>query len=199
MKYFLSILIALFFTTTVFSQMQEVETRNKTNNKIEIGDFIEGGIVFFVDETGNHGLVSAINDQSSSATWNKRKLVRRNERLSENFDTTTTIFGSKSQRKSNINKYNANRICSKLKIKINGVIYKDWFLPSKENLELMYLNRNIINENTTKNGGSEFIDSYYWSSSEFDYTNAWVQSFKDGKRAYHYKNYFYKVRPVRAF
>lgn len=195
MKYFISILSILFFSITAFSQVEE----GITNNKIKTGDLLEGGIVFFVDETGSHGLVCAINDQSLSATWNKRKLVRRNERLSENFNTTTTIFGSKSQNKLNNKKYNANRLCSKLKIKNNSKTYKDWFLPSKENLALMYLNRSVINETALKNGGSNFIDSYYWSSTEFDHTNAWVQSFKDGKKGYHFKNYFYSVRAIRAF
>ena len=103
------------------------------------------------------------------------------------------------KKKLNSKKYNANRLCSKLKIKNNSKTYKDWFLPSKENLALMYLNRSVINETALKNGGSNFIDSYYWSSTEFDHTNAWVQSFKDGKKGYHFKNYFYSVRAIRAF
>ena len=34
-----------------------------------IGDFVHGGIVFWVDETREHGLVCAIQDQSDSCPW----------------------------------------------------------------------------------------------------------------------------------
>jgi hypothetical protein len=43
-------------------------------------------------------------------------------------------------------------------------------LPSKDDLNKMYLNRAAI-------GG---FSGVYWSSSEYDADNAWVQSFEDG-------------------
>ena len=51
----------------------------------------------------------------------------------------------------------ANKICDDLEL--NG--YTDWYLPSKEELNKLYLNKYII-------GG--FSDSRYWSSTEPDYT-----------------------------
>ena len=34
----------------------------------QVGDFAEGGIVFYVDKTGQHGLVSALEDLTEGAT-----------------------------------------------------------------------------------------------------------------------------------
>jgi len=71
--------------------------------------------------------------------------------------------------------------------------YDDWYLPSKEELNLMY-------ENLQKQGLGSFADNNYWSGSE-DYENsAWRQSFSSGDQ----DNYFSRlnerrVRPVRAF
>ena len=44
--------------------------------------------------------------------------------------------------------------------------YTDWFLPSKDELNLMYTNKATINTTATANGGSSFSSSWYWSSTE---------------------------------
>jgi hypothetical protein len=74
---------------------------------------------------------------------------------------------------------------------VSGVVYGDWFLPSKGELNQMYVNRVAI-------GG--FATYSYWSSSESNYEGAWLQYFGDGSQEANYKvqSAFY-VRPVRAF
>jgi Putative metal-binding motif len=52
----------------------------------------------------------------------------------------------------------------------NGNFYR-WYLPSKDELNKFYLNRVVI-------GG--FTGQIYWSSSQYDADNAWVQSFQTG-------------------
>jgi hypothetical protein len=74
---------------------------------------------------------------------------------------------------------------------VNGVVYGDWFLPSKGELNQMYNNKEAI-------GG--FTTDYYWSSSELVADDAWVQYFNDGGQYNGYgKAVTYYVRPVRAF
>jgi hypothetical protein len=70
--------------------------------------------------------------------------------------------------------------------------YRDWFLPSKDELGLMY-------RNLKTRGLGGFSNSWYWSSSEYDSTLAWVQSFSDGVRGNYYKTTTVSVRAVRAF
>lgn len=71
--------------------------------------------------------------------------------------------------------------------------YSDWFLPSKVELNLMYWN-------VKQKGLGGFKDEWYWSSSEYDYSNyTWAQRFSDGSQDYSYKSPTYVVRAVRAF
>jgi hypothetical protein len=66
----------------------------------------------------------------------------------------------------------------------------DWFLPSKDELAQLYLNRATV-------GGFQ-VDSY-WSSSEDDLNGARHQNFNGGTQLVNFKSYPFYVRPVRAF
>jgi hypothetical protein len=72
---------------------------------------------------------------------------------------------------------------------VNGVVYGDWFLPSKGELNQMYIRRAV--------GG--FSTGYYWSSTEFVVSFAWVQGFANGLQTSDDKDNTFYVRPVRAF
>jgi hypothetical protein len=70
--------------------------------------------------------------------------------------------------------------------------YGDWFLPSKDESDLMYYNLRYI-------GLGGFADDYYWSSSEYDSINAWRQYFNGGSQHTLSKDLNYRVRAARAF
>lgn len=59
-------------------------------------------------------------------------------------------------------------------LRYNG--YDDWFLPSENEL---YEIHSVLHTATTPIGG--FKKGYYWSSSEYDFVNAWTVNFKDGQ------------------
>ena len=59
----------------------------------------------------------------------------------------------------------------------------DWFLPSKEELNQMYIQ----------------IITVGWSSSQGSYSNAWLQDFGNGNHGNYSKNLSFNVRAVRAF
>ena len=76
--------------------------------------------------------------------------------------------------------------------------YDDWYLPTKDELNLIYQNL----RKTGKISGN----SWYWSSSQYDDNRAWGQRFSDGNQ--HSESFFYDgfdkysrfvVRAVRAF
>ena len=70
--------------------------------------------------------------------------------------------------------------------------YSDWFLPSKDELNLMYTNLKVA-------GVGGFADTNYWSSSE-DYAGSeWAQNFSSGGQGYGNGDYTFRVRAVRAF
>jgi hypothetical protein len=82
----------------------------------------------------------------------------------------------------------AAQLCDSLSIE--G--YDDWFLPSKDELDLMY-------KNLKAKGLGEFGNTWYWSSSEYSAFNAWTQRFSDGSQPNYTKPDMYSVRAVRAF
>lgn len=83
--------------------------------------------------------------------------------------------------------YYAARLCGI----INYWKYQDWFLPSKDELNLMYQN--------LKDPKYRLRKEFYWSSSEEDSRYAWAQDFGTGFQGKGYRSCSYRVRPVRAF
>jgi len=70
--------------------------------------------------------------------------------------------------------------------------YSDWFLPSKDELNLMYTNLKAF-------GVGGFSGSYYWSSSEANAYFAWLQYFSTAGQYSMPKALYTYVRAVRAF
>ena len=68
----------------------------------------------------------------------------------------------------------------------------DWFLPSKDELNEMY-------DELKAQGVGGFADSHYWSSSEYNSTNAWIQLLSNGNQYNSPKNTTYRIRAIRAF
>jgi hypothetical protein len=81
--------------------------------------------------------------------------------------------------------------------------YSDWFLPSKDELNLMYENLYLKGFG----GFADCSDCYYWSSSEvwasgaqqWSSTNAWIQWFISGGQFSLRRSNALRVRAVRAF
>jgi hypothetical protein len=83
--------------------------------------------------------------------------------------------------------------------------YTDWFLPSKDELNLMWVNLadtggggdNLGVDDAGNPGG--FAIDYYWSSSQGDSFFAWSQGFDNGPQYANDKHLTSRVRAVRAF
>lgn len=86
----------------------------------------------------------------------------------------------------------AAKVCADYSITHDGILYDDWFLPSRDELNLLYT---VLQEK----GLGNFERNAYWSSSEYNSGNSWLQYFYSGYQyAYVLSNKHY-VRPIRAF
>lgn len=137
---------------TFYGEQQTFTTLEPSG--LYIGKKYAGGIIFYLDATGNHGMVCAESDQGS-APWGCRGAVI----------NTSTDFASGAANTAAIiegcNELNtAAFLCDDLILNS----YSDWYLPSSDELGLML-------DNLYVNGIGNFNDSsnYYWSSSEFEY------------------------------
>ena len=172
------------------------------NDPPQVGDFYQGGVVFHLFEEGEtgyvagqiHGLIAAVADQSSGIQWTTGNYVT--------IGATGTAIGTGSANTTAIISAQGGTETSYaagLARAYTGGGYTDWFLPSKDELNKMYTKRVTINTTAASNSGSDFGSSYYWSSTENDNDNAWMQRFIDGFQTNFSKSATRDVRAVRAF
>ena len=165
---------------------------------LSIGDTTQGGIIFYLDPSGCHGLVCAITDQSFGARWyagTYGNTQAKGDGIYAGKTNTAIIIASQVALGDDGSSY-AARMCNELQITEGGVTYGDWYLPSKFELNAMYLN---LHQQAL--GG--FAVDYYWSSTEAGSTHAWYQNFVNGYQSDGNKgnnaNVYPHVRAVRAF
>ena len=157
---------------------------------IQIGQYYQGGKIAYILQAGDpgydvnvtHGLIAAASDQGSAAWQGSSTIIP---------GADGTAIGTGNQNTLDII-YNCMdlQIAAKKAHSININGYADWYLPSKDELKKLYINRALI-------GG--FALNIYWSSSEYSYENACAQSFSDGYQFNVWKFDTWLVRAVRSF
>ena len=80
-----------------------------------------------------------------------------------------------------------------------GGCHHDGYLPSRDELSMLYLNRDVIGDCSTASASG--VQPPYWNSSEYENAPycARYQYFDDGYQNNNYKGCTYRVRAVRAF
>ena len=157
------------------------------DDPIAIGDTYQGGIVFYVDGIGG-GLIAAPSNQGTFP-WGCQP---------SNIDGADgTAIGTGAQNTIDIESGcttdgTAADICANLTL--GG--YSDWFLPSQDELVLMYFN---IGQGALENVGN-FTNHSYWSSTEYDFQNAMARPFYGNLSPFQAgKGGGLMVRAIRAF
>jgi hypothetical protein len=161
------------------------------SNTHYIGESYGGGIVFYVYDSGQHGLIAATNDQSTGIQWYNgtyRSTGTTGDGLNAGAMNTAMIVAT--QMADNQSGNFAAKVCADYSVTMGGVTYGDWYLPSIYELSLLYQQEVVV-------GG--FGYSNYWSSSEYSAGLAWDQYFGDGVQYYDTKHAAISVRAVRAF
>ena len=160
-----------------------------------VGQAALGGIIAYILQSGDpgysssvqHGLVAATADQSRSAAWGcQGTLISGADGTAIGTGNQNTIDIMAGCATAGI----AARLCGDL---VEGG-YSDWYLPSKDELQKLYNNKNVIGGFTTTVNSGE-----YWSSSEYDSSNAWVLYFDINSSEVDLKGITANVRAIRSF
>ena len=162
----------------------------------------QGGLIFYLNTNDCTGMVAAENDQSTDAEWGCYQTYlpsASNSDIGSGLSNTNAILTSCNE--PNI----ASKLCADLVLNE----YDDWYLPSKDELNLLYTNLHLNGYGNFESGGScsNGLCGWYWSSTDGE-TNgeaAWVQSFRNGDDGFQatydigIKNFNNHVRAIRTF
>tara|TARA_B110000240_G_scaffold164902_1_gene185417 strand:+ start:39 stop:611 length:573 start_codon:yes stop_codon:yes gene_type:complete len=187
------LLIILLCLPLLFSTCKK---EDEESSALSIGDIHQGGIVFYLDGNGG-GLVSASTDQSTGAEWGCFMVLisgANGTAIGTGAQNTTDIINTICT-PNTPGKFIAANICANLTL--GG--YSDWFLPSRNELNEMYLNIGQGNALGVGNIGG-FTNGDYWSSTQHSNYSAWGQSFINGSQINVGKFiYSTNLRAIRAF
>lgn len=148
-----------------------------------VGQSHGGGIIFYLDDADEHGLIAAASDLDGDPHWfNGSHLVTG--------ATGTEIGTGQANTSAIVNVQGAGSYAAGLcdQLVLNG--FSDWFLPSKDELNALFLQKARV---------EGFDEGFYWSSTEHGEGSAWEQVFNTGDQHFANKNFPIKVRPIRAF
>ena len=161
-----------------------------------VGNAYQGGIIAYLFQEGDigyvageiHGLIAATEDQTTApgVKWG----------CYEYTGAEGTAIGTGAQNTLDILAGCSEdgipaKLASDYEVTVDGVTYDDWFLPSRGELNELYLN---------KIEAGSFTNTDYCSSSEKNANEAWNQNFTSGNQfVTPWKNATYMVRSVRTF
>jgi hypothetical protein len=165
-----------------------------TPQTYSFGDIVNGGVVFWLDSTGQHGLVVAFSDvREASAEWGcygtdlpnvpnvtSNPPVGLGAEIGDGFNNTNDILTD------------CPTAPAALAARSLGA---QWFLPSAKELNQIYDQKDTLELVS----GFTIFGNNYWSSTENDTIGAWGQYFSDGNQLNGAKHNSSNVRAVRAF
>lgn len=192
------------FTDSVNTYMAGpgIEINDQTislEQKPKVGDLYKGGIIFFVDHTGEHGLIASLDDLDGGdgVVW------------SDNLDSDV---GSKAQSAtdgvSNTNAMLVHQFATSA-AQLCRDLGSEWYLPSNRELYMLFSQELIIDQILDNDGDPNTnglvqekrmpTRGKYWSSTEHDTERAWAYKAPSGDTSEISKSSTFKVRAVQAF
>ena len=176
------------------------------NGDYQIGSITHGGIVFYVDSSGQRGLVASLEDVqlgSYDGVWGNYNGFEwgcygneiegaKNDFIGGGYQNTLDVINNQCNVEFGSNYYNASEAC----VSYSFMNYSDWFLPSKDELHMLYQSLEPI----------DYVDFnyHYWSSTQISPNHAWIIGAGGGSGSGSMNPYYHKmetlaIKAIRAF
>jgi hypothetical protein len=159
--------------------------KEKEKDPLVLGKTHQGGIIIFLEDNGEHGIIAATTDQHTNIQWCLGSCISTNaSATAPGTGKANTALIVATQKTGNY----AAFICDQLVH--NG--FDDWHLPSKDELNALFIQ---------KEAGriGNFLAEEYWSSTENSADRAWNQHLGNGTIHFEIKENAGCIRAVRSF
>ena len=159
---------------------------------LTVGTNFQGGVIAYLFQSGDagyvanqvHGIIAATVDQGSLFWGNLAASTGATDVLvGKGFLNTSEIITVQGNADPNYAAHAAKNY--------SDGNYFDWYLPSKSELNKLYLNKALI--------GNFNNNAFYWSSTETDQNNALAIDFSNGNQNNAVKNSIFSIRAIRSF
>jgi hypothetical protein len=162
------------------------------SRNLKIGDLFHGGKVAYIFQpTDNgyiageiHGIVAFITDLPAAYKWYNGSNIITGANLTgkgTGDDNSKIIY----------EKQGAGNYAASMCLSFATGSYSDWFLPSVDELQILYDSMQIL--------GGFSTGSSYWSSSEVSFDGAYGINFSTGLKVKYYKDGSARIRPISYF
>jgi hypothetical protein len=175
-------------------------TFNSGNAGFYVGEPYQGGIIYYVDPTGQHGLIAAladVGDSTGTQWWNGKYAVN-------DISDTATVIGKGAANTSYIISAQGTGIyAASIAKNYSGGGYSDWYLPDFGEMRLLM--QEALQKTITLPGFNTGIYKFYWTSSETPDVGhhgpdeAAITVDSNGKEAEDGMGAKHIVRPIRSF
>ncbi|MBA2711021.1 MAG: DUF1566 domain-containing protein [Tatlockia sp.] len=169
----------------------------------QIGEIFQGGLIFYVDNSRQHGLMVSLNDLEPAIEWRNgeggdRTVNARALGLGAGETNTRLIIAEQTideqegqfaaLRAANYQISADGKTPCAEPIAADSLCYGGWYLPSLQELLLLQANLKNALSNTA-----------YWSFTEASMTEAWLVDFSSGQALISEKSTSASVRAIHAF
>jgi len=189
---------------TSYGAAQSFTTSLPSTTLNMVGDAYGGGIIAYIYQNGDPGYSSINTPVLISATSDQTLGGRVNWSNSTNLSTEVNLSGANYEKlgagsantDAIISLYtNTGTYAAKTARDYRGGAYTDWYLPSRDELNKLYINRVVIGSFNTDNSHPV---SVYWASTEANSSVANGQNFGTGSYLPDSKAWTFQVRAVRT-
>jgi len=179
------------------SLTDEWEAESSSNYTYEIGEYVpaEGGVIFhrYIEAGVENYLVTSIVDESISQDWSNISGSAVGSAAETTWDgqsNSTAVVGQ------------IGHLTSAASLCLNSTAggQNDWYLPSIDEISLLYQNRFHVHKSfSTIVGASNIANAFYWSSTEANSGNAYLFNFVFAQTSTNNKSNTHYVRAIRTF